>query len=111
SKIDPNTTNALEIKRREDLMKIVVDMQRKTQAEEDKLFVEALSKYADYHQKRAKIIEDAEKEIAKLTKQGRLNEADNARKQRNDSLIELGKSEIEASEAYKTVLNTIDKSS
>ncbi|WP_149913493.1 hypothetical protein [Sphingobacterium cavernae] len=111
SKIDPKTTNVLEIKRREDLMKIVVDMQRKTQAEEDKLFVEALSKYADYHQKRAKIIEDAEKEITKLTKEGRLNEADNARKQRNDSLIELGKSEIEASEAYKTVINTIDKSS
>src|SRR5690606_36227277 len=73
----------------------------KEQANRDARFKKAYADNANFEQKRAKIIADAEKDISALTEKGELDRADERRKARDKELLELSKAEVEGSEAYK----------
>ncbi|MDM1048063.1 hypothetical protein [Sphingobacterium hotanense] len=64
-------------------------------AEDLKRYEKMLSDYATYEQKRQKIIKESEEKISLLNQKGEQERAEQARKERDKSLLELAKKEVE----------------
>lgn len=71
---------------------------------------ELLEKYANFESRRKKIIEDTEKEIAKLRRDGRESEANEASRRLENELTELHQEEIQSTEAYREMERRLNRS-
>lgn len=105
--IDPKTTNALEKKRLEELLKLQKDNTKRVQEAEDKKYSDLLARMITYDQERKKLVEKQAEEMARAVSTGADTSALEAR-QRED-LNKLDDANIEKLASVKELFAGIDK--